>query len=168
MRTCAVALLVVLATAPAARAVECAPMAGGGDALARVDGARRLGFLRERLALDARRVRVWAWSWTAAYSIGAVGNFAWAAASDRAGRIDHVATAGSTLVGLVTLVVTPRKILRDQRWLESRIERGGDVCALVAEGERLLARDAADEERGRSTRLQAASYAFNIGVGLLL
>src|SRR5438270_252384 len=65
-----VVLLVVvqLLVAGPAGANQCRVIDGGTPALAAVDAAVRLRWLDQRLAADAARARIWAWTWRAAYT----------------------------------------------------------------------------------------------------
>ncbi len=157
--------------APSARATECAVPAGMAPSLARVPAEVRLGFLRRELATAARRASAWAWSWAALYAGGTALEFGLSAAVSREARIDYWVGGATSAIGLASLLVLPPRSPRDQRWLEARIARApadADPCALLAEAERLVARDAAGEEAGQSPLLHAANLLLNIAAGLVI
>jgi len=165
------ALLAVALTTGDARAAGCAAIAGGSTSLERIDAGERLRFVRERLRVDARDARIWAWTWAGIYSALTVGNLALLAAHDQDQRRDDYLGAAASFVGLAVLLVSPLKVMRDQRWLERRLARapaGVDPCALLADAERLLIRDAAAEAFGKGPLVHAGAFIFNLGLGLVL
>lgn len=163
--------LVLVELDGAARAETCAAPAGGSASLVSIDSAVRLRFLRERLRAETRRVRIWSWAWAGAYSALTVGSLALLADGDANKRPDHIVTAAASLIGLGSKVVTPQPILHDQAWFERRIARapaGESQCALVAEGERLLAHAAHGEAFGTGTLLHLGTFLVNVAGGLTL
>jgi hypothetical protein len=160
---------VLLATT--ATATECAPIAGGVPELAHVDAQVRLRFIRDRLRLQSRRTRIWAFTWTGLYSAVIVYNLAQLNPQDRDNLIDNGIGAAASLVGVLSVALVPPKLIGDQFWLERRLKHappGTDVCALVAEAEGLLLRDAKSAAFGKSALVHAGNFVFNMGVGLLL
>jgi hypothetical protein len=154
-----------------ANAVECAPITGAAPGLERIDARVRLGFLRERLRVAARHTRIWTWTWAGLYSSLTVGELALLAGADRHAQIDNGIGAGASFVGVLSIALSPQTVIADQYWLERRLRRAPpatDVCALVADAERLLVRDAKSSAFGKSALVHAGNFAFNIGVGLLL
>jgi len=147
-------------------------MAGGSAALDDLDGEARLAFIEERLAHEARRARVWAWSWAGAYSGLVVANgIRIGFATNRDDLIDTTLATAASSIGLIALAALPLKVMRDQRALDALVAAApadGDRCALLAEAERLLLRDAASEALGKSFVVHAGSFVFNVGLGLLL
>jgi hypothetical protein len=151
--------------------VECAPITGGTPELGRIDASVRLRFLRDRLRLAAHRTRIWTWTWAGIYSSLTVGNLALMAGTDRSGLIDDGVGAGASFVGILAIALSPQKVIGDQYWLERRLRTappGTDVCALVADAERLLLRDAKSSAFGKSALTHAGNFVFNIGIGFLL
>jgi hypothetical protein len=164
-------LLLLLGGVGPAGAVECAPINGAGAGLAHIDGEVRLRFLRERLRVGARHMRIWTWTWAGIYSTLTVGNLALLYGADRHEQIDYGVGAGASFVGVLSIALAPQAVIADQYWLERRLRRappGTDVCALVADAERLLLRGAKSSAFGKSALVHAGSFAFNVGVGLLL
>jgi hypothetical protein len=155
----------------AAHAVECAPIAGGTPELGRIDANVRLRFIRDRLRVEARKTRIWAFTWPALYSSVIVYNLAQLNPSDRDNLIDNGTGAAASLVGVLSIALVPPKIIGDQFWLERRLKHappGTDVCALLAEAEGLLLRDVKSAAFGKSALVHAGNFAFNMAVGLML
>ena len=93
------------------------------------------------------------------------------AGTDRAGLIDDGIGAGASFVGVLSVALSPQAVMADQYWLERRLRRappGTDVCALLADAERLLVRDAKSAAFGKSALVHAGNFVFNAGVMLLL
>ena len=155
-----------------AHANPCPVIEGGNASLATVDGAVRLEFLRSRMRFAARQSRIWAWS--SAGVLLAVGNFQILGAThvpDPGDRIDLSVGVASLGFSLLQLAVVPPRIMFDQWTLDRHVARAppnADRCALLAEAERFLVRDARSEVIGRSPAMHAVTLLFNIGVGLLL
>jgi hypothetical protein len=140
--------------------------------LERIDARDRLRFLDREMAHAAYRARFWAWSWAGIYSALTVGSaILTATASDESGRIDNGIGTAASFVGLAVLIVKPLDIMRDQRWLERRLRLARpdeDTCALLADAERLLIRDAASEAFGSGPLVHVGTFGFNIALVLLL
>jgi hypothetical protein len=165
------AALLALLVAAAAHATRCAPIAGGVPELGNIDAEVRLRFLRDRLKKEARLTRVWAFAWTGLYSGLIVYNLAQLDPHDRDNAINNGVGAGASMVGIFSIALIPPSIMGDQFWLERRLRHaapGTDICALLADAERLLVRDAKSAAFGKSALVHAGNFLFNIGVGLLL
>jgi hypothetical protein len=166
MRALALALALLLGTP--ARAAECAPIAGGVPELGRIDANTRLNFLRERLRRAARRARIWSWTWGSLYSSLVVVNVAQMPWAERSELIDLGFGAGASMVGVLTLVVLPPSVMGDQRFLEWRLGRGGDVCAELADAEWVLVRAAKSAAFGKGPLVHAGNVVFNVSIMLAL
>lgn len=173
----ALALLLAFAVcASATRAsaeVLCAPIEGGSAALGAIDSGRRLDFIQRRLNADARRVRIWAWSWASIYTgLVVVNGTRLALSRSREDKIDNGTATGASMLGLAVLAIMPPAVLRDQARLARIVARSGerdsDRCALVAAAERILLRDAASEAFSAGPLPHAGNFVFNMGLGLLL
>jgi hypothetical protein len=164
----ALALTLALLVGAPARATECAPIAGGVPGLARIDANVRLTFVRERMRVAARRARIWTWTWGGLYSSLVVINLAQMPTADRSDLVDLGFGAGASMVGVLALSILPLKVMGDQRWLERRLRRGDDVCAQLADAERLLVRGAASQAFGKGPLVHAGNVVFNVGVLLAL
>ena len=150
-------------------------MEGSRGELALHDDEARLRFLERGLDQGARKARLWAWSWAAVQSTVIAYDLVsglWLSSGD-GGRVDGLIGAAASTVGLATLLVRPLPVMRDQRWLERALRRRpgpaeSGRCALLAEAERRLLRDAQAEAFGHSALVHVVNFGFNIGVGLLL
>ena len=160
-----------LSWASSARAVECPAIAGGAPALAALDVDARLQFIRARMRHSARRARIWSWTWASLYATSTVVNAALIPGHSSDDRINDYFYAGSSALGVAAIALLPLKVIRDQPRLEARITAlpiEGDRCALLAEAESMLVRDAAGEAFSKGPLVIAGSFAFNVGIGLTL
>jgi hypothetical protein len=141
-------------------------LVGGEPALQQVPAEARLHFIRERLRRDAHHARIWSYSWAAIYSSLAVGQFVAAPLVSHASGLDLYVGGGASLIGLVPLVVTPLKVMGDEKRLEeSEAEAPGtDPCGSLAGAEALLIHDAANEAEGRSLLFHGGNVVVNAGV----
>jgi len=155
----------------AAQAESCRPMAGGGAALASIDPEVRLRFIDERLARTAHRAQVWTWGWGIGIGVATVGNLVPLAFVAPEDRIDWYVGAATTVIGVVPLVIAPLDVVADSRSLRATLAARtstADVCALLADAEAKLARDAQNQADGQRWWLHAGNVALNTGVGLFL
>jgi len=138
--------------------------------VASFDGEERLRFLDQALKRVARRARLWTWMWAGIYSGLAVYNLAWALAPphDRARTIDGSVGAAGSLVGLAVLAILPPSAVGGQYRFARHLRARPEVCAAVAEAERLLVKEANDEAFGKSALVHAGTFAFNALLGGLL
>lgn len=154
----------------AARAAQC-PVPTGFDArLGDIEGEARLRYLRDGLDGAARRARIWTWSWMAGYAALSVGQLALLPAFPEEERPERWVGAGAAAIGLLVLAVTPLRVMGDARTLERRLAAatGDDPCALLADAERFLVRDAEMENRVNKWWSRAGTLAFNAGCVVLL
>ncbi len=171
MRTSALAtaLLLALAAAHPARADTCALIEGGSPALAARTTDERIAAIQRGLREGARRARIWAWSWAGIYSALTVGQLASLPLRHGDDRLDVTIGAPGAFLGVLVLIISPLKVMGDQRRLDALLRSpAGDRCALLAEAERLLVRDAASEELSHSPVVHAGNFLFNLGLGLAL
>jgi hypothetical protein len=164
-------LLALSATAPARAETRCPAGAGGTAALAAIDPELRLQFIDRRLGRTAHRAQVWTWGWGIGIGVGTVGNLiplAFVAPQD---RIDWYVGAATTAVGVLPLAIAPLDVVGDSRALRGRLAArapGDDVCALLADAETKLVRDAQNQADGQRWWLHAGNVLLNTGVGLFL
>ena len=146
---------------------ECSTaLVGGAPGLQHWNAQTRLRFIRERLRGDAHHARMWSYSWGVIYSSLAVGQFVAAPLVSHASGLDLYVGGGASLIGLVPLVVTPLKVMGDEKLLdESEAETPGtDPCVTLAWAEELLVRDAANETQGRSLLFHGGNVVVNAGI----
>ena len=170
----AVALGAVLVAALGSRAratVACPVGAGGSAALGRINPELRLRFIDEHLARTAHRAQVWTWGWGIGIGVATVANVVpllFVAPED---RIDWYVGAGTTIVGVVPLLIAPLDVVGDARELRARLAARtatDDVCALLADAEAKLVRDAQNQSDGQRWWLHVGNVVLNTGVGLFL
>jgi hypothetical protein len=171
----AVALAVLAASelpSTRARAAECAPIAalGAGARVGELTPELRLRWIDEELGRSAHKAKLWTWGWGIALGVGAVANLVpltWVPPDE---RIDWYTGAFTNTVGVVPLVIAPLDVISDSRELRARLAApgGADTCALLADAEMRLARDAQNQAEGRRWWLHVANFALNAGVGLFL
>jgi hypothetical protein len=164
-------LLSLSAPRPARAAERCAGGVGGSPALSEVDPEIRLRFIDQQLARTARRARAWTWGWGIGIGVATIGNIIplfFVAPQD---RIDWYVGAGTTIIGVVPLLIAPLDVVEDARALSARLAARAstdDVCALLADAEIRLVRDAQNQSDGQRWWLHAGNVVLNTGVGLFL
>jgi len=150
----------------------CPAMSGADPALAARDADERLDFIRERLAGEALRGRVWNDAWSISYGLLTVTQLVLVPVFEDAGpRADLYVGAGSSAIGLAALVILPLEVMSDNVELEQQLSEKGDqpdLCAVLARAEGLLLSAAENEDQGVSFWMHAASALLNIGAGLIL
>jgi hypothetical protein len=138
---------------------------GGDPALGQVDASLRLAFIRAALVEDYLRARFWTWGWGALFSAAIIGELAISPAFPEEDRPSFYLAAGAAVLGVVSVAAHPPPVLRDHRWLERRLASappGTDPCALLADAERLLVRDAAGEASLRGWLPRIGLVAINL------
>jgi len=167
-----VTLLLALSASPAARAAaQCPVGAGGTPALASIDPELRLHFIDEHLAITAHRAQVWTWGWGIGIATATAANLVPLAFVAPENRIDWYVGAATTVIGVVPLLIAPLDVVGDSRALRAQLAArtpADDVCALLADAETKLARDAKNQADGQRWWLHAGNVALNTGVGLFL
>lgn len=169
-------LLVVVQLLAASRAVagQCRVIAGGTAALGAYDAEVRLRWLDSRLAADAARARIWAWTWRATYAgVTIVETTLAATTNNDSDRVADIVGASSAFIGVAANLILPLKIIGDQRWWKKHYARSaslgnGDPCALVNTAELLLVRGAESEAFGVSPVVHVGNFLINIAGGLIL
>jgi len=171
LRAAVVALSVALMPAT----VAACPLPPAADAaLLDIDGARRLAWIDTHLTETARRARIWTWGWGAGLVVATGANLVPLAFVPADQRIDWYVGAGTTVIGIVPLLIAPLDVIADARDLRQQIARrsgedsDADVCRLLADAEARLARDAANQIDGQRWWLHVGNVVLNAGVGLFL
>jgi hypothetical protein len=156
---------------PAQAATRCPAGAGGGEALATIDGASRLHWIDTHLLATAHRAQVWTWGWGIGIVAATMGNLAPLPFVARGDRIDWYVGAGTTIVGLVPLLIAPLDVVADARRLHVQVmaDTSADhVCRWLADAEATLVRDAKNQSDGQRWWLHVGNVLLNTGVGLFL
>jgi hypothetical protein len=166
----AVAAIATLAIPTRARACCPATTAVGTSRVETLDAERRLAWIDGELERSAHRGHLWLWSWEILLGVGTVGNLVPVPFVKADERIDWYTGAVTTGVGIVPLLVDPPKVIADARDLHARLaaREGTDVCALLADAETRLVRDALDQTDLRHWWVHAGNVVLNAGVGLFL
>lgn len=150
---------------------RCPAIAGGSAVLVDIDPELRLAWIDDRLGRTAHAARVWTWAWGTGLVVATVANLAPLAFVAPQDRIDWYVGAGTTVLGVVPLVIAPLDVVGDSRALRARLAARGpadDVCVLLADAEARLVRDARNQADGRRWWMHVANVALNTGVGLFL
>jgi hypothetical protein len=162
----------LVARAPAVRAADrCAPPVGASPALAEIDPELRLRFIDEHLARTAHHATQWTWGWGIGIGVATVANLVPLAFVAPDQRIDWYVGAGTTIIGVVPLIIAPLDVVGDSRDLRARLgtrRPGDDVCVLLADAEVKLVRDAKNQADGQRWWIHAGNVVLNTGVGLFL
>jgi hypothetical protein len=169
----ALALATSLAlAATAARAATCLPIAAVGAAApaGALDPEWRLRWIDAELAHSAGRARLWTWAWSLGLGAATVANLAPIPFVPADERVDWYTSAVTTVVGIVPLLIAPLDVVADSRQLRARlaVRTEDDTCALLADAETRLVRDAENQADGRRWWLHVGNVALNAGVGLFL
>ena len=171
-RAAGLAVLFVVSTRPAARAAEqCPPGAGGSPVLAGIDPELRLQFIDESLARTAHRAHLWTWGWGTGIGVATVANLVPLFFVAPENRVDWYVGAGTTVVGVVPLLIAPLDVVGDSRALSAQLAArtpADDVCVLLADAETKPVRDAQNQSDGQRWWMHAGNVALNTGVGLVL
>jgi hypothetical protein len=164
-RASALCLVLVAALGVAARADV--PCRTGVNVIGAPDAAARLSFLRTNLYRNARYANIWYGTWTGIYGGLSVGQgIALARAPDEDARIDRAFGLGFALRGVAALQALPQKVRLDQPRFERVVRGRVDDCEAVAEGERLLRREIADEKFSNGPLVHAGNFIVNFGLFL--
>jgi hypothetical protein len=87
-----------------------------------------------------------------------------------ASGLDLYVGGGAALIGVIPFVVTPLKVMGDEKRfdeLEAEASKT-DSCVALAQAEKLLIRDAANEARGQSLLFHGGNFVFNAGLFFLI
>jgi len=174
MRVCGSLVVLVLIGMSSGRGsaeTRCPGPVGGNETVAAMDGSLRLHWIDQRLSTTAHHARVWTWGW----GIGIVGatlaNLAPLPFVAKENRIDWYVGAGTTIIGIVPLLIAPLDVVADAAQLRAAMAselNEATVCRILADAETRLIRDAANQQDGRRWWMHAANVALNTGVGLFL
>lgn len=139
----------------------CATPAAGLDGV----DTERLSLLREAERQEAVRATIWRWSWGGAYAALTVGQaIAIPFLHDPGDRIDFLIGAISAGLGTIFTVVLPLDVIAHAPKMRDlpATEEG------LADGEKLLIADAADESFAVSWVMHLGNVLFNVAIGAVL
>lgn len=167
------AVFVVAAIPRASHAASCPPPTGADPLLARLDARERLAWIDRHLGRTAAHSRTWAWGWGLGLSASGIGSLAAVPFVAPEERVDWYTNAVSAAIGVIPLVVSPPAVIRDAGRVHAAfvtLPPGDDaaVCQVLAEAERALDVDAAEQAFQQSWWLHAGNVAFNTGILLFL
>lgn len=164
------ALLALLLVSTAATAQECPLPADANPKLAEVDAASRLTFIRDSLNHDAKNANLWRWSWVTIYAVGAVGQLSLSPLWPEESRVDLYVGAAASAIAMLPLLVLPLSVGADGPAFDAKVAEAkpADTCALIALGEGLMVRDAANEAAGVSWVMQVVNVAYNLATASIL
>lgn len=151
-------LLGVLAFAAPSMAQTC-PSREGTSVGARSDAAR-LKFLSAELLGESRRMHTWTTAWGLTYGALTIAQIAPVPLIIPQDQIEWWIGAATSAFGLAVIALEPIEV--------QPLEPGGDVCALIVEGERRMERGAVQEGNLRQWYAHALNVALNLGLGLIL
>lgn len=154
-----------------ARASTCPVPVGADAALGAIDASERLAFLADGMHEAARRAKIWTYTWTGLHAAMGVGQLAILPIVPAETHVDRYLGSAASLVGIVSLLALPLRVIKDARVLDEKraaLAGGGDACALLAEAEQWVDRDAVNEARVHAWWPHTATMLFGAGLGLTL
>ena len=143
-------------------AEQCPPITGGDAALEKVDAAMRMDFLRKTLADEARRARLWNWTWRGVFAAATAYNVAISQTSND-GSTTRAAYEGAakSAIGTISKFVDPLRI-------EQVASGAQDGCGSLAEAEAALIQSAQNQKRGKGLLTHAGVIGLNLVGSLVL
>lgn len=169
MRRIAVAM--ALSCSLIARAEPCArPKDASPHGVSALTDQERLTFLSKLLAEESERARNWLLVWGATYGVMGVAQLAVMPAFSREEQPDWYWGAASTAVGVAFILLDPPEVLEAGPLYAAKAARvtPEGTCALIAEGERMLAAGAEHEVGSMRWYIHGANVLFNVALGLVL
>lgn len=154
-----------------AGAESCPPISGGRPALEQVDVERRLGFIRDRMAYDASKARIWSEAWMITWGVLTGGQLALVAFFDGGPQADLYVGAGSSFIGFAGQLILPLSVKSDQTQLENHINMAGraaERCKLLEHAEQVFIENAENEAEGVHWLMHGANVLINVGAMLIL
>jgi hypothetical protein len=167
----------VACPAPARATVSCPVPVGVSPSVGAIDGRARLDWIDARLGRTAHRAKVWTWGWGVGIGVATVGNLVPLLFVKPEDRIDWYVAAGTTVIGVVPLLIAPLDVVGDSRALRVRVDAldhgpapptDAQICRELALAETMLARDAKNQQDGQRWWVHVGNVVLNAGVGLFL
>ena len=135
---------------------------------------QRVAQIRTALDDDARRTRVWYWSWMGIGSALLVGQGVLAAVTTGNTQVELAVGSGASVFIPGLLLAHPPPVMSDSELLDARLEattvsgRLGDPCVVLPRARELLERDAKDEAFATGWFAHTFVIGGNIVLGLFL
>ena len=155
-----------------ASARECPAPKGSSPELASVLAEDRIRFLARTLTDTARRERDYAIGWSLTYA--GLSAASWVmlplSSSDDPGQLVETAwNSGTSAFAALYVLYAPLSAVRAVHKLNQRLASANDdVCAQLAEAERVFFKVADNQKGGRDALAHIGNVAFNVGLGLVL
>jgi hypothetical protein len=122
------------------------------------------------LQVDARHARTWSYTWMGIYASLTAGQLIAAPLVSHADGLDLYVGGGAAVLGLAPLLITPLKVMNDEKHMDPLEDdvADGTSCARLFEMEELLKRDAANEAQGHSLLFHAGNVVVNTGIFFII
>jgi hypothetical protein len=125
--------------------------------------------LRQALEVDAATSETWRAAWGATYAVATLVQLAVTPAVAQADQYDLYVGAATTAVGLGFVLVSTPEVAQDGPRFMHLAEHGGlEPCALLLEGERVVALDALNERSGVAWYVHVLNAGFSAATGLII
>jgi hypothetical protein len=169
----AVGLFAQLAPAAARAQTHCRGPAGAKPALAATDGRARLEWINQRLSREAHRMSRWNYGWAIGIGVTGAASLIPVPFVAPENRVDYYTGAALAAIGVVPFLVAPPYVIHDGRELQAMLvasppSTDDQVCAMLADAEERLVRDAHNEHLLSGWWAHAANVAINAGGFLFL
>ena len=169
----ALGLTALLAPAAARAQTHCRGPVGAEPALGGTDGRVRLEWINERLSHEAHRMSRWNYGWAIGIGASGVGSLIPVPFVAPENRVDYYTGAALAAVGVLPFLLAPPDVIRDGRELQAMLiasppDTDAQVCAMLADAEERLVRDARNEHLLSGWWAHAANVAINAGALLFL
>lgn len=166
-------LSALLAPAIARAQTECRGPVGAAPALAATDGRVRLEWIDQRLSHEAHRMSWWNYGWAIGIGASGVGSLVPVPFVAPENRVDYYTGAALAAAGVLPFLLAPPNVIEDSRELNAKLTltppgTDAEVCALLADAEQRLVRDAHNEHLLSGWWAHAANVAINTGAFLFL
>jgi len=163
--------VLLLTSSRALAETRCRAPIDGTKALADIDARLRLAWINDHLSREGHRMAVWNWGWAIGIGAAGVGTLIPVPFVAPEDRVDYYTGAVLAAVGVLPFILAPPKVIDDSRTLRARLELqpprdDQEVCALLADAEARLVRDARNEHLMNGWWAHAANVAIN-GAGFL-
>jgi hypothetical protein len=167
------ALGALLLPAAARAQTHCRGPAGAEPVLAATDGRARLEWINQRLSREAHRMSRWNYGWAIGIGAAGVGSLIPVPFVAPENRVDYYTGAVLAAAGVLPFLLAPPNVIHDGRELHAMLlasppRTDDEVCAMLADAEERLVRDARNERLQSGWWSHAANVAINTGALLFL